>query len=44
LKLDEILSVVKMDLKKVIKMIKSGEIQDSKTICAIMTYVSKNKL
>ena len=41
---DEILSVVKMDLKKVIKMIKSGEIQDSKTICAIMTYVSKNKL
>jgi len=38
---DEILSVVKMDLKKVIKMIKSGEIQDSKTICAIMTYASK---
>ena len=30
---DEILSVVKINLKKVIKMIKSGEIQDSKTIC-----------
>jgi ADP-ribose pyrophosphatase len=41
---DEILSVVKMDLKKVVKMIKSGEIQDSKTICAIMTYASKKKL
>ena len=41
---DEILSVVKMDLKKVIKMIKNGEIQDSKTICAIMTYASKKKL
>ena len=41
---DEILSVVKMNLKKVIRMIKSGEIQDSKTICAILTYASKKKL
>ena len=41
---DEILSVVKMDLKKVIHMIKSGKIQDSKTICAVMTYAVKNKL
>ncbi|NJK77731.1 MAG: NUDIX hydrolase [Nanoarchaeota archaeon] len=41
---DEILSVVKMDLKKVISMIKSGKIQDSKTICAVLTYASKNKL
>jgi ADP-ribose pyrophosphatase len=41
---DEILSVVKMDLKKVILMIKSGKIQDSKTICAVMTYAAKNKL
>ena len=41
---DEILSVVKMDLKKVLRMIKSGEIQDSKTICAVMTYASKKKL
>ena len=41
---DEILSVVKMDLKKVILMIKTGKIQDSKTICAVMTYAAKNKL
>ena len=41
---DEILSVVKMDLSKVIRMIKSGKIQDSKTICAILTYVTKKKL
>jgi len=41
---DEILSVVKMDFKKVLSMIKSGKIQDSKTICAILTYASKKKL
>ena len=41
---DEILSVTKMDLKKIISMIKSGKIQDSKTICAVMTYAAKNKL
>jgi ADP-ribose pyrophosphatase len=41
---DEILSVVKMDLKKVITMIKNGKIQDSKTICAILTYTTKKKL
>jgi ADP-ribose pyrophosphatase len=41
---DEILSVVKMDLKKVIRMIKAGKIQDSKTICAVLTYANKNKL
>lgn len=41
---DEILSVVKIDLKKVISMIKSGKIQDSKTICAVLTYASKKKL
>ena len=41
---DEILSVVKLDIKKVIRMIKSGEIQDSKTICAILTYATKKKL
>jgi ADP-ribose pyrophosphatase len=41
---DEILSVVKMSLRKVISMIKTGKIQDSKTICAIMTYAAKNKL
>jgi ADP-ribose pyrophosphatase len=41
---DEILSVVKMDFKKVITMIKNGKIQDSKTICAVLTYALKNKL
>jgi ADP-ribose pyrophosphatase len=33
-----------MDLKKVIRMIKTGKIQDSKTICAVLTYAAKNKL
>jgi len=41
---DEILSVVKIDFKKVLSMIKTGKIQDSKTICAIMTYAIKKKL
>jgi len=41
---DEILSVVKMDFKKVITMIKNGKIQDSKTICAVLTYALKTKL
>jgi ADP-ribose pyrophosphatase len=41
---DEILSVVKMDLKKLLTMIKTGKIQDSKTICAVLTYAVKKKL
>ena len=41
---DEILSVVKIDFKKVLSMIKTGKIQDSKTICAILTYAAKKKL
>ena len=41
---DEILSVEKIEFEKVIKMIKSGVIQDAKTICAVMTYASKKKL
>ncbi len=41
---DEILSVVKVDLKRLIGMIKSGKIQDSKTICAVLTYAAKKKL
>ena len=41
---DEILSVEKIEFEKVIKMIKLGVIQDAKTICAVMTYASKNKL
>ena len=41
---DEILSVVKMDFKKLLTMIKTGKIQDSKTICAVLTYSAKKKL
>ncbi len=41
---DEILSVVKMDIQKLLRMIKSGKIQDSKTICAVLTYAAKKKL
>jgi len=41
---DEILSVEKISLRKVMQMIKAGKIQDSKTICAVMTYASKKRL
>jgi len=41
---DEIISVVKVPLKKLIKMIISGKIIDSKTICAVLTYAAKKKL
>ncbi|NOQ44455.1 MAG: NUDIX domain-containing protein [Nitrosopumilus sp.] len=41
---DEILSVEKIDLKKLLRMIKIGKIQDSKTICAVLTYAAKKKL
>ena len=41
---DEILSVEKVDFKKLIGMIKTGKIQDSKTICAVLTYAAKKKL
>ncbi len=41
---DEIMSVVKIDLKKLIGMIKAGKIQDSKTICAVLTFAAKKKL
>ncbi|MDE1861310.1 MAG: NUDIX hydrolase [Thaumarchaeota archaeon] len=40
---DEIISVVKMDLKKLVRMILSGRITDSKTICAVLTYSMKKK-
>ena len=40
---DEIMSVVKIDFKKVLKMITSGKITDSKTICAVLTYAVKKK-
>ena len=38
---DEILSVEKIKLDKLIRMIKNGNIQDSKTICAVMIYAAK---
>lgn len=41
---DEFISVVKMSLKKLIGMIKTGKIQDSKTICAVLTYAAKKKI
>ena len=41
---DEIMSVVKMDLKKLIGLIRSGKIIDSKTICAVLTYAAQNKI
>ena len=41
---DEILSVKKVELNKLMQMIRAGEIQDSKTICTVMTYASKKKL
>ena len=41
---DEILSVVKIDFKKVLTMILSGKITDSKTICAALTYAIKKKM
>ena len=41
---DEIMSVVKMDLKKVLKMILAGKIVDSKTICAVLTYALKKNI
>lgn len=35
---DEIMSVVKIDFDKVVKMILAGKIVDSKTICAVLSY------
>jgi ADP-ribose pyrophosphatase len=40
---DEIISVVKIDFKKVLQMILSGKVVDSKTICAVLTYAMKKK-
>ncbi|MGC1709572.1 MAG: NUDIX hydrolase [Nitrosotalea sp.] len=41
---DEIMSVVKIDFRKVLKMVLSGKIADSKTICAVLTYAMKKKI
>lgn len=38
---DEFITVVKMNINELISMIKDGKIQDSKTICAVMTYAIK---
>ena len=40
---DEIISVVKIDFKKALRMILAGKIVDSKTICAVLTYAMKKK-
>ena len=40
---DEFITVVKMDIKRLIGMIKAGKIIDSKTICAVMIYAAKKK-
>ena len=44
LEYDEFLTVVKIDFKKLLKMIISGKIIDSKTICAVLAYANLNKL
>jgi len=41
---DEVLSVEKISIRRVMQMIRSGRIQDSKTICAVMVYASRKKL
>ncbi len=41
---DEFITVVKMDIKKLVGMITSGKIIDSKTICAVMIYAAKKKI
>ena len=43
LEYDEFLTLVKMDFKKLLKMIGSGKIVDSKTICAALTYANSKK-
>ena len=41
---DEFVSIEKIPLKKIISMIKNGKIIDSKTICSLMVYATKNNL
>ena len=41
---DEFITVKKMELPKLLKMIKAGKIIDSKTICAVMIYAAKKKM
>lgn len=37
---DEIVTVIEMDIKEVYRMIMGGTIKDSKTICAVLKYLS----
>ncbi len=41
---DEFITVVKMSLGRLVGMIKSGKIADSKTICAVLTYAAREKI
>ncbi len=41
---DEIISVVKINFKKVLRMVLLGKIKDSKTICAVLAYAMKKKI
>ena len=41
---DEFITVKKIELPKLLKMIKAGKIIDSKTICEVMIYAAKKKL
>lgn len=38
---DEQLTIVKVSIDDAVKMILNGEIQDAKTVCAILMYKSK---
>ncbi len=40
---DESIEVIRVGWTKVMEMIKTGEIQDSKTICAVLSYVADKK-
>ena len=44
LEYDEFLTLVKINFKKLLKMIMSGKIVDSKTICAALTYANSKKV
>ena len=44
LEMDEFFTIVKIDFKKLLKMIVSGKIVDSKTICAALTYANSKKV
>ena len=41
---NELITVEKIPIKKVISMIKSGKIIDSKTICSVMIYAAKKNI